>query len=128
MKPADLAELTRLVRGVAGFDAARGDVVEVSARAFAGPAAEPIPAWFERAPVPQLLPVLPLLLALPVAGVVALRLRRKPAPLGTIDDGDIAPGKPLAIDYQPKLAAARELAASDADRTSAAVRQMLEAV
>ncbi len=133
IKPADLAELTRLVRGVAGFDASRGDVVEVSARAFASAPADPVAAWYERAPVTQLIPALPLLLALPVAGVVALRLRRKPAALDgsgstTVDGGTIAPAKPLAIDYQPKLAAARSLAVSDADRASAAVRQMLEAV
>ena len=78
--------------------------------------------------MPQLLPALPLIFALPVAGIVALRLRRKPAlqSPGTVDGGEITPAAPLAIDYQPKLAAARTLASADADRTSAAIRQMLE--
>jgi flagellar M-ring protein FliF len=47
----DIANIQRLVRGAMGFDAARGDLVEVQMRAFAPEEAAP-KAWYE-APVVQ---------------------------------------------------------------------------
>lgn len=49
--PADIAQLTRIVRGAVGYDAGRGDLVEVQLRGFAAEPAAPV-AWYQ-APVVQ---------------------------------------------------------------------------
>ena len=43
----DIAAITRIIRGAMGFDAARGDTVEVQIRRFAAVAAEPARAWYQ---------------------------------------------------------------------------------
>ncbi len=60
----DLGALTRIVRGAVGYDAARGDIVEVQLRGFAAPAAIPAASWLDKA---QAVDNLPLLLGVGVA-------------------------------------------------------------
>ncbi len=122
--PAELAALARLVRGVVGFDASRGDVVEVDARAFAALPAEPLPGWWEVPPVSLLLPWAPALLVLPVGAAILLR-RKRPAAAAAVLDGGVLQARPMAVDYARKLDDARLLVASDGDRAAATVRQML---
>ncbi len=53
----DMAALTRVIRGTVGFDAARGDIVEVQLRTFAPIAAEPVRAWYAPATVADNMPL-----------------------------------------------------------------------
>lgn len=53
----DVAALTRIIRGTIGYDAARGDLVEVQLRAFAPVAAEPARAWYAPATVADNMPL-----------------------------------------------------------------------
>ena len=53
----DIAAITRIIRGAMGFDAARGDTVEVQIRSFAAIAAEPARAWYQPGGVADGLPL-----------------------------------------------------------------------
>ena len=53
----DVAALTRIIRSTIGYDAARGDLVEVQLRSFAPVAAEPARAWYAPAAVTDKLPL-----------------------------------------------------------------------
>ncbi|MEY2884300.1 MAG: hypothetical protein RL490_2024 [Pseudomonadota bacterium] len=76
----DLGAITRIVRGAVGFDAARGDQVEVQLRTFAPPPAEPKPNWFKspdvRDNVPLIAGAVLALVGLIVAGILMLKARR----------------------------------------------------
>ncbi|MEI6418312.1 MAG: flagellar basal-body MS-ring/collar protein FliF [Sphingomonadales bacterium] len=108
---ADIANLNRLVKGAIGFDANRGDMVEVQARRFA-PAEAPAPTGFLDRPEvrdygPLALGGLVLLLAL-VGGVIWWRRRKAvpaavPAPASTGPDSldaAIAAAMPSALGPQ----------------------------
>jgi flagellar M-ring protein FliF len=76
--PPDLEALALLVRSAIGFDAKRGDVVEVRYLPFAAPAEEEAAAsWF--APAPQDLMLLVKLLLLAGTGLLAMLLVVRPA-------------------------------------------------
>ncbi|GGE20700.1 flagellar M-ring protein [Polymorphobacter glacialis] len=129
----DLAALTRIVRGAVGYDAARGDVVEVQTRRFAVPAAEPAPAWYEAPAVRDYAPwgvVAIVVLVGGIAAFVVMRRRRLAAAAivpAIVDGGDLAPVADQAIDYSVKLGTTRGLVHDDADRATAVARQMLAA-
>lgn len=53
----DVAALTRIIRSTVGFDAARGDLVEVQLRSFAPVTAEPPRAWYAPAAVADNMPL-----------------------------------------------------------------------
>jgi flagellar M-ring protein FliF len=53
----DVAALTRIIRSTVGFDAARGDLVEVQLRSFAPVSAEPSQAWYAPAAVANNMPL-----------------------------------------------------------------------
>jgi flagellar M-ring protein FliF len=145
MSPQDVASLTRIVRGAIGYDAGRGDMVEVQLRAFAAPVPEPLQPWYEKPAVQDYAPMIGLAVLL-LAGAGAYIWRsRKQAELaaaaataagaaaggeaGTIDGGDLSPGSsgptPRLVDYSEKLGTTRGLVDSDADRATAVARQML---
>ncbi len=136
--PQDIAALTRIVEGAIGFDARRGDVVELQLRSFAAPPPEPVGAWYEKPAVRDYAPWGALAAVLLIAGLVlALRFRRRkavvvaaaePADAARIDGGDLAPPPPIQlVDYTEKLGQTRELVDHDADRATAVARQMLAA-
>ncbi|KAB7648324.1 flagellar basal-body MS-ring/collar protein FliF [Polymorphobacter fuscus] len=151
MAPQDLAALTRIVRGAVGYDAARGDLVEVQLRAFAPVAAEPVRAWYAHASVADSMPLFAgvgtALLGLGVAIWQWRRSRRAllaagaavmagspaggAAPAGAkpaAADGAAEPSPhALLVDYSAKLGATRDLVSDDADRATAVARQMLAA-
>jgi flagellar M-ring protein FliF len=54
----DVAAITRIIRGGIGFDAARGDTVEVQIRSFAPVAAEPARAWYQPKNIVDTMPLL----------------------------------------------------------------------
>jgi flagellar M-ring protein FliF len=150
--PAEIASLTRIVQGAVGYDAARGDVVEVQLRSFASPVPEPKTAWFEKPAVADNMPWIVLagvVVAAALGGWWLMRRHKIKATALTralanataaasralgvearsaIDGGDLAPApaKQL-VDYSEKLGATRELVESDADRATAVARQMLAA-
>lgn len=144
----DVAAIRRLAQGAMGFDAARGDLIEVQTRAFAGDAPAPA-AWYD-APVVRTWGPLggaALLLVLGGLGFWWWQRRRKAAaqaqaladlppaprvfgdfvvPAGEpIDGGDLRPA--TARDYSGKLDRARTLVTGDKDRAMAVARQMLVA-
>lgn len=181
----DIAALTRIIRGTVGYDAARGDLVEVQVRSFAPVAAEPARAWYAPATVTDNMPLfvgagaatLGLGLAVwqwqrssralraaaaaasaaaqaaasAVAGAAAgaaAGLAAGAAVMASaggnsatgdangassetplpIDGGALGPAAyALLVDYRAKLGATRELVDGDADRATAAARQMLAA-
>ena len=179
----DMAALTRIIRSTVGYDAARGDLVEVQLRSFAPVAAEPARAWYAPAAVTDNMPifvaagmaVLGLGLAIwqwqssrralraaasaasaaasaaatAVAGAAAgaaAGLAAGAAVMASkggngepdaadavevpspIDGGTLGPAAyALLVDYRAKLGATRELVDGDADRATAAARQMLAA-
>jgi flagellar M-ring protein FliF len=141
----DIASIRRLVQGAMGFDAARGDLLEVEARAFAGEATAP-EAWYEAPAVRTWGPVGALLAVLGVgalgwflwqrrrrsaARAIAEALPPPPRVFGNlvvpgnvpIDGGDLRPA--TARDYSGKLDKARTLVTGDKDRAMAVARQML---
>jgi flagellar M-ring protein FliF len=150
--PAEIASLTRIVQGAVGYDAQRGDIVEVQLRSFAAPPPEPKTAWFEKPAVADNMPWIVLAVVVLVAAIggwwLMRRHRIKATALTralanataaasraltgearpTIDGGELAPepAKQL-LDYSEKLGATRELVESDADRATAVARQMLAA-
>jgi flagellar M-ring protein FliF len=142
----DVAAIRRLVQGAMGFDAARGDLIEVQTRAFAGDAPAPA-AWYDAPEVRTWGPLgaAALLLVLGGLGFWWWQRRRKAAaqvlaepplaprvfgdfvvPAGEpIDGGDLRPA--TARDYSGKLDRARTLVTGDKDRAMAVARQMLVA-
>jgi flagellar M-ring protein FliF len=142
----DVAAIRRLVQGAMGYDAARGDLIEVQTRAFAGDAEAPS-AWYDAPAVRTWGPLAAagLLLLLGGAGFWWWQRRRKAAaaqalaqeepqaprvfgdlvvPAGApIDGGDLRPA--TARDYSGKLDKARTLVTGDKDRAMAVARQML---
>ncbi len=54
----DIAAITRIIRGAMGFDAARGDTVEVQIRSFAPVISEPVPAWYQPKRIADTMPLL----------------------------------------------------------------------
>jgi flagellar M-ring protein FliF len=146
----DVAAIRRLAQGAMGFDATRGDLIEVQTRAFAGEDTTPV-AWYQ-APVVRdyggwIAGGVALLVVL-LGGLVWMLRRRKAevkalvaaeqaaasaaprvfgdfvVPAGApIDGGDLRP--PAARDYSGKLDKARTLVTGDRDRAMAVARQML---
>ncbi len=181
----DVAALTRIIRSTVGYDAARGDLVEVQLRSFAPVAAEPARAWYAPATVTDNMPLfvgagaatLGLGLAVwqwqrsrralqsaasaasaaaqaaasAIAGAAAgaaAGLAAGAAVMASaggnsatgdangatsdtaqpIDGGTLGPAAyALLVDYRAKLGATRALVDGDADRATAAARQMLGA-
>ncbi len=148
----DIAGLTRIIRGTVGYDAQRGDLVEVQLRAFAPPPAEPVARWFDKPVVQDNMPWLVAggaVLTGVIGGIFALvRARRAraralvvpvaavpddagvgeayaPPRRDPVDGGDLTPPPPRIVDYSQKLGATRDLVNDDADRASAVARQML---
>ncbi|KPF73272.1 hypothetical protein IP88_09385, partial [alpha proteobacterium AAP81b] len=74
--PADLAQIARIVRGAIGFDAARGDLVEVQLRGFAAEPAAPR-AWYQTPVVEKTAPWAALGLGVALVLAVALLLFRR---------------------------------------------------
>jgi flagellar M-ring protein FliF len=147
--PQDIAAITRIVRGAIGYDAARGDLVEVQLRRFAPPPAEPVLPWFQQPAVQDNAPLigigLVILIGGGILGFVLLR-RRKQAraalagkgnagPNGAagaaappVDGGVLTPAAALQlVDYGAKLGTTRGIVDDDADRATAVARQMLAA-
>lgn len=136
MSAQDVAGLTRIVRGAIGYDAARGDMVEVQLRSFAVPAPEPLVPWYEKPVVQDYAPLIGVAVLLLVgAGVYVWRSRRQgkaaatSAETATTDGGELVPGHgattPRLVDYSEKLGTTRGLVEIDADRATAVARQML---
>nr|WP_310524424.1 flagellar basal-body MS-ring/collar protein FliF [Polymorphobacter sp.] len=137
--PAEIAGLTRIVQGAVGYDAGRGDMVEVQLRAFAVPSPEPLQPWYEKPVVQDFAPVVGLALLLLVGAVIAgFRIRKRGriaaqnivlnGDNGMVDGGTLTPAVPVAIvDYTEKLGETRGLVKADADRATAVARQMLAA-
>lgn len=131
--PAEIAGLTRIVQGAVGYDAARGDSVELQLRAFAVPAPEAEVAWFEKPAVTQTAPWLALVVVAVLAAVAGWTvLRRRKAVVAelplVVEGGELVAESPvMALDYSEKLGTTRGLVDSDADRATAAARQMLAA-
>lgn len=134
--PGEIAGLTRIVQGAVGYDAARGDIVEVQMRAFAVPVPEPAVAWYEKPVVQQGLPWLAMAVVAAVLGGGGWLVMRRRAPVaevvrGLVEGGELVPeavaveAEPL--DYSGKLGTTRGLVDSDADRATAVARQMLAA-
>ncbi|WP_328799203.1 flagellar M-ring protein FliF C-terminal domain-containing protein, partial [Sandarakinorhabdus rubra] len=141
----DLTAIRRLVQGAMGYDAARGDLIEVQTRAFAGnaPTSE---AWYDAPAVRNWGPVVAGVLLLALGGLgwflwqrrsrlaAARELAANPPPPrvfgdlvvpagAPIDGGDLRPA--TARDYSGKLDKARTLVTGDRDRAMAVARQML---
>jgi flagellar M-ring protein FliF len=154
--PTEIAGLTRIVRGAVGYDAARGDIVELQLRGFAPPPAEAAARWFDKPAVQDNMPWIVLavvVLAAAIGGALLLRRHRTQATTLTralaaaaastgkafgvnlagetaapVDGGDLAPAASLQlVDYTEKLGTTRGLVESDADRATAVARQMLAA-
>lgn len=146
--PQDIAAITRIVRGAIGYDAARGDLLEVQFRRFAPLPAEPVLPWFEQPAVKDNAPWvgigLVILIGGGVLGFVLLRARKqaRKANAGSgnagpdsaagaapaVDGGVLTPATALQlVDYSAKLDTTRGIVSDDADRATAVARQMLAA-
>ena len=154
--PQDIAAITRIVRGAIGYDAARGDLLEVQFRRFAPLPAEPVLPWFEQPAVKDNAPLvgigLVILLGGGVLGFVLLRARKQArkaragsgnagpdsagaapgatpgAAAAAVDGGVLTPATALQlVDYSAKLDTTRGIVSDDADRATAVARQMLAA-
>jgi flagellar M-ring protein FliF len=137
MSSQDIAGLTRIVRGAIGYDAARGDLVEVQLRSFAAPAPEPLVPWYEKPVVQDYAPLIGVaVLLLAGAGAYIWRSRKQAraaaqaaADMAPVDGGELVPGSvapaPRLVDYSEKLGTTRGLVETDADRATAVARQML---
>lgn len=150
----DIAALTRIIRSTVGYDAARGDMVEVQVRSFALIEAEPVRAWYAPSSMTDKLPLfigggtalLGLALAvwqwrrsrqaLPAAASAAGAALMAGMPVAeshgqapaVVDGGELGPAAyAILVDYSAKLGATRELVNDDADRATAVARQMLAA-
>ncbi len=79
----DIAALTRIVRGAIGFNAGRGDTVEVQFRAFASPPAEPVKGLLAKLQVADNVPLFAGvalgLAAIGIAGFLLFRARQTKA-------------------------------------------------
>jgi flagellar M-ring protein FliF len=139
----DLAAIRRLVQGAMGYDAARGDLIELETRRFAGDQA-PAEAWYDAPAVRTWGPIAAGAVLLLAGGLGWWLWRRRraaaaqadlppPAPRvfgdlvvpagAPIDGGDLRPA--AARDYSGKLDKARTLVTGDRDRAMAVARQML---
>jgi flagellar M-ring protein FliF len=144
--PAEIASLTRIIQGAVGFDARRGDIVEVQLRSFAAPPPEPKTAWFEKPAVADNMPWIVLSVVVLLAAIGGWWLMRRHKTKATVltralanaltgmptqsvvEGGELTPAAAAQIvDYSEKLGATRELVDSDADRATAVARQMLAA-
>jgi flagellar M-ring protein FliF len=107
--PQDIAALEKLVKGAVGFDAARGDVVALSARSFA-PVAQTEPAWWEAGWVAMLARNLT---ALVVAGLVIFGIAK---PL--MKRGGAALAKRAEAQVSQRQAVSGEIAAAIASQAT----------
>ena len=134
--PQDIAGLQRIVQSAIGFDAARGDLVEVQLRSFALPPPEPLQSWYEKPIVEDNAPLFGLAMLLLVGGgIFAWQFRKRGRHVAdtqrpaAIDGGELVRPKPARlVDYSEKLGATRGLVDDDADRATAVARQMLAAM
>jgi flagellar M-ring protein FliF len=135
-KPAEraamLAQVTRLVEGAIGADAARGDRVTVIARAFAPPAETVVPIWKEPIVIEGAKWLAVALVALGILFfVVRPLIARFPRETEGEAKGQTARAaeepkpEPRLIDYSAKLTEARLLASTDAARATAVARRLL---
>jgi flagellar M-ring protein FliF len=98
--PQDIAAITRIVRGAIGYDAARGDQVEVQLRSFAPLPAEPAVPWFRAPAVADNAPYVAIAILVVGGGIVLLLLRRRKAVAATAvstTGGAAAPGAGGAV-------------------------------
>ncbi len=131
--PQEIAGLNRIVQGAIGFDASRGDSVEVQLRSFAVPTPDPVPSWYEKPALQSYAPAAAIGVLGLVGGALALVLsrRRRGASPSLIDGGELLAETinplPQLVDYREKLGLTRDLVSGDADRATAVARQMLAA-
>ena len=145
MTPVELERITALVREAVGFDAERGDTVEVVNAAFQPvpePVAEEGPALWEQPAMRELFKqMLGVLLVLALAfGVVRPMLKNiVSAPQGGLNTllpggglQPVEPGGQLAapaapgLSYQEKVAAARNITGHDPARVAQVVRKWID--
>ena len=151
--PQDIAAITRIVRSAIGYDANRGDTVEVQLRGFAPPPAEPARPWFRQPAVADNAPWIAIAVLVAGGAVTAVLLRRRKAAAAAtaiaapvigpdgefiatapdlasplVDGGMLTPAAAMQlVDYSAKLGTTRTLVNDDADRATAVARQMLAA-
>jgi flagellar M-ring protein FliF len=142
LSEAELARITALVKEAVGFNAERGDSVQVTNIAFTRPPEPeppPEPSWFQRmawlSVGKQLLgglAVLALIFGVLRPLMKALAARAAPAPAEVAVPGLPAPpgsaavalpaGAARGLDYEQQVAAARQLAAQDPKRVARVVK------
>lgn len=87
MTQREIAKIERLVQGAIGFNAERGDLIQIESTSFTDVIEEPIPAWEEPWFMPTVKQILAILLALVVLVIFGWKLlKRKKAEPKTAED------------------------------------------
>ena len=86
----DIAAITRIVRGAIGYDAARGDQVEVQLRSFAPPPADPVMPWFRAPAVADNAPYIAIAILVAGGGIALLLLRRRKTKAAAAGSANVA--------------------------------------